>query len=77
MSLLYRNINNVVFCFVCRDLQLEEYVDLYWRDYPSLISGFNESCVIDQGKTHFDRLIMVSSQETHKTCDRTRWSAAL
>lgn len=40
---------NVLFC---RDLQLEEYVDLYWRDYPSLISGFNESCLIDQGKTH-------------------------
>ncbi|KAE8280877.1 Anaphase-promoting complex subunit 1 [Larimichthys crocea] len=33
---------------LARDLQLEEYVDLYWRDYPSLISGFNESCVIDQ-----------------------------
>ncbi|KAI4812434.1 hypothetical protein KUCAC02_023822 [Chaenocephalus aceratus] len=31
-----------------RDLQLDEYVDLYWRDYPSLISGFTESCVIDQ-----------------------------
>ena len=40
---------NVLFC---RDLQLEEYVDLYWRDYPSLISGFNESCLIDQGKMH-------------------------
>lgn len=40
------------FAFVCRDLQLEEYVDLYWRDYPSLISGFNESCLIDQGKSH-------------------------
>uniref|UniRef100_A0A671WHV0 Anaphase promoting complex subunit 1 n=1 Tax=Sparus aurata TaxID=8175 RepID=A0A671WHV0_SPAAU len=36
---------------LARDLQLEEYVDLYWRDYPSLISGFNESCLIDQGKT--------------------------
>nr|XP_033469621.1 anaphase-promoting complex subunit 1 isoform X3 [Epinephelus lanceolatus] len=33
---------------LARDLQLEEYVDLYWRDYPSLISGFTESCVIDQ-----------------------------
>ncbi|XP_068597126.1 anaphase-promoting complex subunit 1 [Brachionichthys hirsutus] len=30
------------------DLQLEEYVDLYWRDYPSLISSFSESCHIDQ-----------------------------
>uniref|UniRef100_A0A8C4EJS4 Anaphase-promoting complex subunit 1 n=1 Tax=Dicentrarchus labrax TaxID=13489 RepID=A0A8C4EJS4_DICLA len=37
---------------LARDLQLEEYMDLYWRDYPSLISGFNESCLIDQGKTH-------------------------
>uniref|UniRef100_A0A671WIS7 Anaphase promoting complex subunit 1 n=1 Tax=Sparus aurata TaxID=8175 RepID=A0A671WIS7_SPAAU len=40
---------------LARDLQLEEYVDLYWRDYPSLISGFNESCLIDQGKTHLIR----------------------
>lgn len=36
---------------VFRDLQLEEYVDLYWRDYPSLISGFLESCLLDQSKT--------------------------
>ncbi|CAJ1067046.1 anaphase-promoting complex subunit 1 isoform X1 [Xyrichtys novacula] len=35
---------------LARDLQLDEYVDLYWRDYPSLISGFNESCLIDQGQ---------------------------
>ncbi|XP_063347765.1 anaphase-promoting complex subunit 1 [Pelmatolapia mariae] len=33
---------------LARDLQLEEYVDLYWRDYPSIISGFTESCLIDQ-----------------------------
>uniref|UniRef100_A0A3B3UEI2 Anaphase-promoting complex subunit 1 n=1 Tax=Poecilia latipinna TaxID=48699 RepID=A0A3B3UEI2_9TELE len=33
---------------LARDLQLEEYVDLYWRDYPSLISCFTESCIIDQ-----------------------------
>uniref|UniRef100_A0A7N6BMK7 Anaphase-promoting complex subunit 1 n=1 Tax=Anabas testudineus TaxID=64144 RepID=A0A7N6BMK7_ANATE len=33
---------------LARDLQLEEYVDLYWRDYPSLISGFTETCLIDQ-----------------------------
>uniref|UniRef100_A0A3Q3B1W3 Anaphase promoting complex subunit 1 n=1 Tax=Kryptolebias marmoratus TaxID=37003 RepID=A0A3Q3B1W3_KRYMA len=32
---------------LARDLQLEEYVDLYWRDYPSLISSFTESCIID------------------------------
>uniref|UniRef100_A0A3Q1EL04 Anaphase-promoting complex subunit 1 n=1 Tax=Acanthochromis polyacanthus TaxID=80966 RepID=A0A3Q1EL04_9TELE len=30
------------------DLQLDDYVDLYWRDYPSLICGFTESCLIDQ-----------------------------
>uniref|UniRef100_A0A4W6ETI9 Anaphase-promoting complex subunit 1 n=1 Tax=Lates calcarifer TaxID=8187 RepID=A0A4W6ETI9_LATCA len=36
---------------LARDLQLNEYVDLYWRDYPSLISGLTESCLIDQGKT--------------------------
>uniref|UniRef100_M4ARY5 Anaphase promoting complex subunit 1 n=1 Tax=Xiphophorus maculatus TaxID=8083 RepID=M4ARY5_XIPMA len=33
---------------LARDLQLEEYVDLYWRDYPSLISCFMERCIIDQ-----------------------------
>ncbi|KAM4592171.1 anaphase-promoting complex subunit 1 isoform 1-T1 [Odontesthes bonariensis] len=33
---------------LARDLQLEEYVDLYWRDYPSLMSCFTESCIIDQ-----------------------------
>lgn len=33
---------------LARDLQLEEYVDLYWRDYPSSISGFTETCLIDQ-----------------------------
>lgn len=41
-----------MFVSVCRDLQLEEYVDLYWRDYPSIISGFTESCLIDQGKAY-------------------------
>ncbi|XP_028982960.1 anaphase-promoting complex subunit 1 isoform X2 [Betta splendens] len=33
---------------LARDLQLEEYVDLYWRDHPALISGFTETCLIDQ-----------------------------
>ncbi|CAG6016544.1 unnamed protein product [Menidia menidia] len=33
---------------LARDLQLEEYIDLYWRDYPSLMSCFTESCIIDQ-----------------------------
>ncbi|XP_034407430.1 anaphase-promoting complex subunit 1 isoform X2 [Cyclopterus lumpus] len=33
---------------LARDLQLDQYVDQYWRDYPSLISSFTESCVIDQ-----------------------------
>uniref|UniRef100_A0A4W6EW10 Anaphase-promoting complex subunit 1 n=1 Tax=Lates calcarifer TaxID=8187 RepID=A0A4W6EW10_LATCA len=32
---------------LARDLQLNEYVDLYWRDYPSLISGLTET-LIDQ-----------------------------
>lgn len=35
---------------VARDLQLEQYIDLYWRDYPSFIKTFRESCVIDQGQ---------------------------
>lgn len=60
-----QNSNRTV--FDCRDLQLEDYVDLYWRDYPSLISGFNESCLMDQSKSPFDRLIMASSQETDQT----------
>lgn len=41
------------FFLFSRDLQLEEYVDLYWRDYPSLISGCNETCIIDQSKAPF------------------------
>uniref|UniRef100_A0A665T3J3 Anaphase promoting complex subunit 1 n=1 Tax=Echeneis naucrates TaxID=173247 RepID=A0A665T3J3_ECHNA len=36
---------------LARDLQLDGYLDQYWRDYPSLISDFTESCLIDQGKT--------------------------
>ncbi|XP_054606223.2 anaphase-promoting complex subunit 1 isoform X3 [Nothobranchius furzeri] len=32
---------------LARDLQLEEYVDLYWRDYPSVMSGFSKCCSID------------------------------
>ncbi|KAM3862835.1 anaphase-promoting complex subunit 1 [Diretmus argenteus] len=35
---------------LARDLQLNEYVDLYWRDWPSLISSFTESCLIDQAQ---------------------------
>ncbi|XP_031434697.1 anaphase-promoting complex subunit 1 isoform X2 [Clupea harengus] len=35
---------------MARDLQLEEYIDLYWRDYPSFIKTFSESCVIDQAQ---------------------------
>ncbi|KAJ3609963.1 hypothetical protein NHX12_022057 [Muraenolepis orangiensis] len=31
-----------------QDLQLEQYIDLYWRDYPEFISKFNDSCPIDQ-----------------------------
>lgn len=33
-----------------RDLQQDEYIDLYWRDYPSFIKSFKETCKIDQGK---------------------------
>lgn len=33
---------------LARDLQLNEYVDMYWRDHPSLFSGITESCIIDQ-----------------------------
>ncbi|XP_077585962.1 anaphase-promoting complex subunit 1 isoform X1 [Stigmatopora nigra] len=33
---------------LARDLHLADYLDLYWRDYPSLMSTFTESCYIDQ-----------------------------
>lgn len=35
---------------LARDLQLNSYVDLYWRDYPSLIRCFSESCLVDQAQ---------------------------
>ncbi|KAG9332862.1 hypothetical protein JZ751_014466 [Albula glossodonta] len=35
---------------LARDLQLEEYIDLYWRDYPSFIKTFRESSTIDQAQ---------------------------
>lgn len=35
---------------LARDLQLDSYVDLYWRDYPSLIRCFSESCLVDQAQ---------------------------
>uniref|UniRef100_A0A672PRS3 Anaphase-promoting complex subunit 1 n=1 Tax=Sinocyclocheilus grahami TaxID=75366 RepID=A0A672PRS3_SINGR len=34
---------------LAKDLQLEDFIDLYWRDYPSFIKTFKEACVIDQG----------------------------
>uniref|UniRef100_A0A9J7XUB0 Anaphase-promoting complex subunit 1 n=1 Tax=Cyprinus carpio carpio TaxID=630221 RepID=A0A9J7XUB0_CYPCA len=33
---------------LAKDLQLEDFIDLYWRDYPSFIKTFKEACVIDQ-----------------------------
>uniref|UniRef100_G3N8P6 Anaphase promoting complex subunit 1 n=1 Tax=Gasterosteus aculeatus aculeatus TaxID=481459 RepID=G3N8P6_GASAC len=36
---------------LARDLQLDQYVDLYWRDYPSLISGFPETSAMDQAES--------------------------
>lgn len=35
---------------LARDLQLDSYIDLYWRDYPTLINCFNERCLIDQAQ---------------------------
>ncbi|XP_069035969.1 anaphase-promoting complex subunit 1 [Lepisosteus oculatus] len=35
---------------LARDLHLEEYIDFYWRDYPSFIRTFKEVCVIDQAQ---------------------------
>lgn len=35
---------------LARDLQLDSYVDLYWRDYPSLIRCFSESCLVDHAQ---------------------------
>lgn len=33
---------------LAKDLQLEDFIDLSWRDYPSFIKTFKEACVIDQ-----------------------------
>uniref|UniRef100_A0A8C7YWB1 Anaphase-promoting complex subunit 1 n=1 Tax=Oryzias sinensis TaxID=183150 RepID=A0A8C7YWB1_9TELE len=30
---------------LARDLQMDEYLDMYWRDYPSLISCFTETLI--------------------------------
>ncbi|TRY97620.1 hypothetical protein DNTS_004749 [Danionella cerebrum] len=35
---------------LARDLKLEDFIDLYWRDYPSFIKSFREACVIDQAQ---------------------------
>ncbi|TSN48450.1 Anaphase-promoting complex subunit 1 [Bagarius yarrelli] len=35
---------------MARDLQQEEYIDLYWRDYPSFIKSFKETCKMDQAQ---------------------------
>ncbi|XP_060727920.1 anaphase-promoting complex subunit 1 isoform X2 [Tachysurus vachellii] len=35
---------------MARDLEQEEYIDLYWRDYPSFIKSFKETCKIDQAQ---------------------------
>ncbi|XP_046885397.1 LOW QUALITY PROTEIN: anaphase-promoting complex subunit 1 [Hypomesus transpacificus] len=35
---------------LARDLHLEQYIDLYWRDYPSLITSFTEVCVVEQAQ---------------------------
>ncbi|XP_011601409.2 anaphase-promoting complex subunit 1 [Takifugu rubripes] len=51
---------------LARDLQLEEYVDLYWRDYPSLIIGCNETCIIDQ--TLFAQMQRLSFLRTEPPC---------
>uniref|UniRef100_A0A669DML5 Anaphase-promoting complex subunit 1 n=1 Tax=Oreochromis niloticus TaxID=8128 RepID=A0A669DML5_ORENI len=40
---------------LARDLQLEEYVDLYWRDYPSIISGFTETLIGQMQRPSFMR----------------------
>lgn len=34
-----------------RDLQFEEYIDFYWRDYPSIFKTSKQSCIIDQGRS--------------------------
>uniref|UniRef100_A0A8C1STJ3 Anaphase-promoting complex subunit 1 n=1 Tax=Cyprinus carpio TaxID=7962 RepID=A0A8C1STJ3_CYPCA len=36
---------------LAKDLQLEDFIDLYWHDYPSFIKTFKEACVIDQAQT--------------------------
>ncbi|RXM27211.1 Anaphase-promoting complex subunit 1 [Acipenser ruthenus] len=35
---------------MARDLQFEEYIDFYWRDYPSIFKTSKQSCIIDQAQ---------------------------
>ncbi|KAK1170590.1 anaphase-promoting complex subunit 1 isoform X1 [Acipenser oxyrinchus oxyrinchus] len=35
---------------IARDLQFEEYIDFYWRDYPSIFKTSKQSCIIDQAQ---------------------------
>uniref|UniRef100_A0A8C9U516 Anaphase-promoting complex subunit 1 n=1 Tax=Scleropages formosus TaxID=113540 RepID=A0A8C9U516_SCLFO len=51
---------------LARDLQLKEYIDMYWRDYPSFIKAFKECCVIDAA--HTEQMIRPSFFQTEPPC---------
>ncbi|XP_051781384.1 anaphase-promoting complex subunit 1 isoform X2 [Erpetoichthys calabaricus] len=36
---------------LARDLQLHEYIDFYWRDYPSLTKACSQTCIIGEAQT--------------------------
>uniref|UniRef100_A0A6Q2ZHK9 Anaphase-promoting complex subunit 1 n=1 Tax=Esox lucius TaxID=8010 RepID=A0A6Q2ZHK9_ESOLU len=62
---------------LARDLQLEEYIDLYWRDYPSFITTFKESCIIDHGKTQMEQMLRPSFLRAEPTCVFSWFSGCL
>ncbi|KAJ8248603.1 hypothetical protein GJAV_G00243760 [Gymnothorax javanicus] len=51
-SLMVRGTRSLVLLLqqLARDLQLDDYIDLYWRDFPSFIKTFTEACMMDQAQ---------------------------
>ncbi|XP_028976286.1 anaphase-promoting complex subunit 1 isoform X3 [Esox lucius] len=60
---------------LARDLQLEEYIDLYWRDYPSFITTFKESCIIDHAQ--MEQMLRPSFLRAEPTCVFSWFSGCL
>ncbi|XP_019371655.1 PREDICTED: anaphase-promoting complex subunit 1 isoform X1 [Gavialis gangeticus] len=54
-SLMGEGIRSLVFLLVqlARDLELEAYIDYYYRDYPALVKTSRQACIIEQVQTGF------------------------